>query len=213
MSAGHKFGTSRHMPNKGADTREFFVWVNPTDPMVKHNIGVIGSLHQEIVTPSSADELMFVFNPQHKQGFVSRFHSGVLRNYITEYDLERYRCERHREFPSRLHALYLFASRGDAQQYAEKHEQHIRGRVLKRGVTQGQYVYSLHDAAWIDFLRKDHVLDVDTLNVCWRGYWTGQRTEALRFQSYGSVWSPSSVIEVLFYGRLEFPNKDLTVSD
>ena len=84
---------------------------------------------------------------------------------------------------------------------------------MKRGVTSGLYCYSLHDAAWIDFLRLDHSLDADTLNFCWRGYWSGQRADSHSFQSFGKAWMPSTVMEALLYGRVDFPNKDLSKSD
>lgn len=195
------------------EPRDFFVWVNPLDFSVKHNIGLIGSIAQQPVFPSSAEELMFVFNGEHKQGFMSRFHLGVMRHYAIEYELERYRCLFHQVLPSRFHALYLFATREDALIYASAHEDHVRGRVLKRGVTHGQYTFSLHDAAWIDFLRLDGSKDEDTQNFCWRGYWSGERADSHSFQSHGSEWRPSSVLEALFYGRVDFPNKDLSKSD
>jgi hypothetical protein len=33
------------------------------------------------------------------------------------------------------------------------------------------------------------------------------------FQSMGHPWQPVSIMEALFYGRLDFPNKDVSVFD
>jgi hypothetical protein len=65
-----------------------------------------------------------------------------------------------------LHSKYLFKSREEAQRYRETHVDHVSTRILKRGVTGGPYVYSLHDLGWVDFLRIGHSIDVDTLKYC-----------------------------------------------
>src|SRR3954447_22150170 len=61
---------------QGTEPKEFFVWVDPSDWMVKNNIGMVGGLSSEPPAPDAAapEHLMFVHNPNHKQGFVSRFH-------------------------------------------------------------------------------------------------------------------------------------------
>jgi hypothetical protein len=88
-----------------------------------------------------------------------------------------------------------------------------QGTAEKRGLTGGPYVYSLHDLCWIDFLRIDHSMDVDTLNYCWRAYWSGERVKDYPLQSMGQPWTAEPIFEALFYGRVNFPNKNLTASD
>lgn len=156
---------------------------------------------------------MFVFNPNHKQGFISRFHLGVINHYRIEYDLERYRIADFRDYPSRLHALFLFATVEDATTYQKAHPEHVHSRILKRGVTDGPHIFSTHDAAWIDFLRLGHSLDADTFSACARAYWRGLRADECELMSMGQPWEATSISEVLFYGRLSFPNKDLSRSD
>jgi hypothetical protein len=92
---------------------------------------------------------------------VSRFHVGVIKSYAVEYDLEPFRYANFKDYPSRLHSKYLFKSREEAQRYRETHVDHVSTRILKRGVTGGPYVYSLHDLGWVDFLRIGHSMDVD----------------------------------------------------
>ena len=191
-------------PVRSTELKEFFVWVDPNDWQIRHNVGIVGGIAQPEPSAEEAapDHLMFVYNPSHKQGFVSRFHLSVMYNYGIEYDLERYRYERFRPFPSRLHAIFLFENRKDASRYHAKHPAHVGRRVLKRGVTASPYVYSTHDSAWIDFLRLGHSIDAETLNFCWQGYWTGDRVENHTFQSMGKPWQSESITEVLFYGRI-----------
>uniref|UniRef100_UPI00352AA522 hypothetical protein n=1 Tax=Salmonella sp. M198 TaxID=3240293 RepID=UPI00352AA522 len=78
------------------------------------------------------ENLMFVFNPDHKQGFVSRFHVGALKNYMIEYqlELERNRSPDFRHLPSRFHSLFLFESVDDAERYREGHGSHVGTRIL-----------------------------------------------------------------------------------
>ena len=198
-----------------SEPKEFFIWIDPQDWMVSHNIGLVGGIGQEPppvgITP---DDLTFVPNPNHKIGFISRFHRGITQDYGIEYDLERFRFERHASLPSRLFALFLFENRSEASRYHAIHPAHVGRRVLKRGITVGSHIYSVHDSAWIDFLRMGHSIDVDTFNYCWQGYWSGARMEDQgSFQSRGRPWKPTSIMEVLFYGRINFPNKDVSVFD
>ena len=203
------------MIHQGTAEKEFFIWVDPNDWMVKHNIGLVGGLGHAPPPPEAAapEHLLFVHNPNHKQGMVSRFHVGVIKNYAVEYDLERYRYANFKDYPSRLHSMYLFESREEAQRYRETHMDHVSTRILKRGVTGGPYVYSLHDLCWIDFLRIGHSMDVDTLNYCWRAYWNGERVNDRRLQWMGQRWTAQPIFEALFYGRVNFPNQNLTASD
>jgi hypothetical protein len=204
---GHLYGSPA--------AREFFVWVDPRDAIVRNNVGMVGALHQ--AAPKTEDlapeHLMFVFNPGHKQGFISRFHLGVINHYRIEYDLERYRFAEFQHLPSRLHALFLFASAQDAIKYRETHPEHVRSRILKRGIAEGACICSSHDSAWIDFLRLGHSLDADTFSSCARAYWRGLRADQCELKSMGQSWEATSAPEVLFYGQLRFPNKDLSGSD
>ena len=102
----------------------------------------------------------------------------MINDFGIEYDLERCRYERYRDLPSRLFALFLFESRTEASRYYAQHPTHVGRRILKRGLTTGSCIYSIHDSARIDFLRLGHSMDADTFNYCWRGYWSGARINA-----------------------------------
>lgn len=197
------------------ELKEFFVWVDPNDWMVKNNIGLVGGLSHAPPSPenSAPEHLLFVHNPNHRQGFVSRFHVGVIKSYSVEYDLERFRYEHFRHYPSRLHAMYLFEDRQEAQRYRETHMSHVSNRILKRCVTEGPYLYSLHDLNWIDFLRIGHSIDADNLNFIWRAYWSSERVSEHRLESFGQPWTAQPIMEALFYGRVKFPSKSLEASD
>ena len=184
------------MIHRGNEPKEFFVWVDPNDWMVRHNVGMIGGLGHAPPPPEAEapEHLLFVHNPNHKQGMVSRFHVGVMKSYAVEYEIERFRYQLFREYPSRLHAMYLFETRQEAERYRETHMDHVSNRILKRGVTDGPYVYSLHDLNWIDFLRLTTMIDVDSLNTIWRAYWQGQRVRDHRLQSMGQPWTAEPII-------------------
>jgi hypothetical protein len=53
----------------------------------------------------------------------------TVQNYFAEYHLEYFRQRLYRQFPSRLHALLLFATRIDAETFRHKHPT----RVLWQG--------------------------------------------------------------------------------
>ena len=109
--------------------KEFFLWVDPTDWMVQNNIGLAGGLG--CAPPENADpaNLMFVFNPNHRQGFVSRFHVGVINSYRVEYYLDQ-PIRHFSTLPSRLHGMYPFEGLTEAERYRDTHASHISGRIL-----------------------------------------------------------------------------------
>ena len=191
------------------------MWVNPCNFLVKHNAGLVGSfsggpLSEGYDTP---DNLQFIPNPNYMPGAISPFHLGLIRNYQVEYELESIRYNSFKRYPSRLHALYLLESREAAEQYKEAHREHVKGRILKRGITCGNYKYSCHDAGWIDFLRQ--AFSLDEFSICANNYWRGEKitNPENQFIVQGNPWSGVSITEILYYGRLDFPDKQLFQDD
>ena len=195
--------------------REFFVWVNPDNMLVENNLGLVGSFFggPMNVGDDRPANLQFISNPSAGSGFVSPFHNGVVAHYRVEYNLESHRYDRFRGYPSRLWALYLLGSRGAAEAYARNQPMHVRGRILKRAVTKGRYAYSVHDSAWIDFLRLGHSVDAETHFRVAEAYWTGDQADRHELISCGKPWKAVTAFEVLFYGSVEFPIRDLSKSD
>lgn len=72
-----------------------------------------------------------------------------MQNYFAEYHLEYYRQRRYNHFPSRLHALLLFATRTDAMTFRSKHPQRVFAKSLVCAKTKGAYICSFHDASWL----------------------------------------------------------------
>ena len=194
--------------------REFFVWVDPAATGIQHNLGLVGSFSggPHLVPIDGPEGLLFVPNPnpQARERALTPFHLGITRDYRVEYNLESLRYQEFRSLPSRFNALFLLDSREDAQRYREAEPNHVGNRILKRGVTSGEYSYSLHDSAWIKFLRLPHSMDEETICQCGRAYWLGNRVSEMELISMGRPWAAPSVTEVLFYGRIDFPNKALT---
>ena len=198
------------------DDREFFVWVDPGDWSIQHHIALVGSFYGGPAIPSAVDGpvgLPFVANPNPstQEQSLSPFHSNVVRNYRVEWNLELVRFQEFKELPCRLHALFLFDTKVDAERYKEIHSDHVKGRILKRGRPVGQYRFSIHDAAWIDFMRLPHSMDDgESIWSVGRAYWRGVQAETVELTSMGKPWHVRSCREVLFYGTLRFPNKSLT---
>jgi hypothetical protein len=78
----------------------------------------------------------------------------------------------------------------------------LKGRILKRGRTVGPYSFSIHD------VRLGRSTDNETIWQVGGYYWSGVRADAVELQSMGKPGRAQSR-EVLFYGRLDFPNKAL----
>ena len=199
----------------GAEEREFFVWVDPKNFLIQHNLGLIGGFSGGPMEAGqdTPDYLQFVPNPNVLPGFLSPFHNGVIRQYRVEYNLEMFRFRNFPTHPSRLHAIYLLDTRESADEYRNTHPEHVDGRILKRAVTQGGYKFSRHDANWIDFLRLDNMKDQATFDECHQRYWLGESVKEHNFMHLGAPWQANSVMEILFYGRLSFPDRGLAQDD
>jgi hypothetical protein len=127
----------------------------------------------------------------------------TVRNYFAEYHLEFYRQRLYKEFPSRLHALLLFATRVDAENFRVKHPDQVFGKDLVPARSQGAYVVSFHDSSWLDYLRLPHSLNLATLDEVSKYYWSGRLVEEIGLTFMDNAWRETPVIEALFQGTLE----------
>ena len=128
---------------------------------------------------------------------------STLQNYFAEYHLEYFRQRRFDYFPSRLHALHLFATQTDAMTFAQKHPGHVYGRQLVKPQTVGAYACSFHDASWLDYLRLPHNLSLTALDQVAEYYWAGRTVEEIGLPFLDVPWREPPVIEALFQGQLE----------
>lgn len=127
----------------------------------------------------------------------------TVQNYFAEYHLEYFRQRRFNHFPSRLHALLLFATRIDAETFRSKHPTLVYGKYLVRARTRGAYLCSFHDACWVNYLRLPHNLGLDTLDDIANNYWAGRTVEEVGLSFMNEPWREPPVIEALFQGTLE----------
>ena len=126
-----------------------------------------------------------------------------VQNYFAEYHLEYFRQRRYNHFPSRLHALLLFATRTDAMTFRSKHPQRVFGKDLTCARTAGPYVCSFHDASWLDYLRLPHSLSLGALDDVAEYYWSGKTIEEVGLTFMNEPWQEPPVIEALYQGTLE----------
>jgi hypothetical protein len=187
--------------------RDFFVWVDPSDFLVRHQVSIVGCFTS---TPVETGQpcLMFLPNPDF-QTFVSPFQNNLLRAYLAEYNLELGRERLFPLYPSRLQAIFLLSSEDEAHAYAETHPKHVANRILKRAHTNGPYRFSIHDSSWVDFLRQTLMIDQQSLDLAARAYWTGVAVQDTQLQSMGQPWTRERVPEVLFEGRIDFYDRSL----
>ena len=130
---------------------------------------------------------------------------STVRNYFAEYHLEYYRQRLYGTFPSRLHALLLFATRIDAENFRSKHPERVFGKFLVCTHSQGPYTVSFHDASWLDYLRLPPSLNLSTLDEVSNHYWQGTLVEEIGLRFMGQPWRETPVIEALFQGKLATP--------
>jgi len=200
---------------RGDEEREFFVWIDPANWMVENNLGKVGAFTGGPLNAGddAPQKLPYLPNANADGPMMTPFHLGLISWYGTEYDLEVERYENFRSYPSRLHALYLLHDREEALLYARTHPKHVDGRILKRCVTVGQYSYSRHDSAWIEFLRVAHMIEDADFWAVAREYWQGKMIDSAKLTHHGRAWTHPSSPEALFYGTVNFPNKGLDQSD
>ncbi len=130
-------------------------------------------------------------------------HFTTVQNYFAEYHLEYYRQRLFQDFPSRLHALLLFATRIDAENFRAKHPSRAFGKHLVPARSKGSYVVSFHDSSWLDYLRLPHSLNLSTLDEVSSYYWKGKLVEEVGLSFMDEPWRETPVIEALFQGTLE----------
>lgn len=191
------------------ERKEFFVWINLNDIMIKTNyeVGEFFSIPEN----NKKDNLMFLPNPNYG-GFVSPFQGNLLRNYLAEYNLEISRRSYYSSYPSRLNALFLFEQEYEAKRYSLLNPDHIANRDLKKVISKNKYILSKHDANWIDFLRLPHSMDQETIhNVC-KSYWEGEVVKDCNLVSLGKQWSKEPLFEILYQGNVSF-DKSYNFSD
>ena len=127
----------------------------------------------------------------------------TVQNYFAEYHLEYYRQRIYNGFPSRLHALLLFATKVDAENFRAKHPSRVYGKYLVCARSKGRYTVSFHDSSWLDYLRLPHSLSLSTLDEVSNYYWKGMLVEEIGLKFLDQPWRETPVIEALFQGSLE----------
>lgn len=179
------------------DETDFWVWIDPANRLVRQELTDKGCFVSPGGIYGGDAALPFVPNPNFS-GDISPFTIGLTHQYATEYNLEVSRLHFFPRYPSRLNAIFLLQSEADAKAYGQRHQEHVKGRVLKRVRSCDDYTYSAHDSAWVDLLRENLGSNRDDIRRAAQAYWAGKR------------WSQEPVImEVLFMGRIEFYDRSL----
>ena len=188
---------------------DFWVWINPDNWLVRHQISVTGGFTSGgLFDTGRKSNLMFIPNPEFR-GDVTPFQNEIMWKYLAEYNLELSRERYFNQYPSRLNSVYLFQSKNEARRYSDQHKWHVGDRILKKCHSVGAALYSVHDSSWVDFLRQSHMIDPESIHNVRHGYWSGQRVQDFQLQSMGKPWTEDTIFEALFIGRVEFYDRDL----
>lgn len=195
---------------KSDQPRDFYVWINPNDFLVRWNIEVTGTFSSVLeesnrvkVNPDTSDNLMFLPNPQFNN-FISPFQSNLVRAYSAEYNFEMARRTHFPGYPSRLDAVFLLETEDEALKYRQGNIAHVGDRELRKVGTVGEYCYSIHDSSWVEFCRQPHSMDAETINSVSRAYWSGEKVRDSPLMSMGKTWTRNPIIEVLYLGMVRF---------
>jgi len=110
---------------------DFWVWINPKNILVKHQITFAGGFTSGGLLGERKSNLMFIPNPDF-QGDITPFQFGIMREYVAEYNLELCRERSFRNYPSRLNAIYFFISEEDSFKYKDCQPEHVQHRNFKK---------------------------------------------------------------------------------
>lgn len=188
--------------------QDFWVWVNPANCLVCHQISFVGCFTSAGNVGRGKSNLPFLPNPEFS-GDVSPFSIGITQHYTAEYNFEVNREYYFPDYPSRLNSIYLLRSEAEADDYGERHKEHVVNRLKKRVCSVGHYAYSSHDSSWVDFLRLNHYCDNETIHKVTQAYWRGANVEDCNLMHLGKPWTQSPIIEVLYLGRIDFYDRAL----
>lgn len=107
---------------------EYFVFVNLNNLLTKYNLQTTGQIlsagYTSVLQDSSLHEkylkgeinyLPFVINEQRSTAFLSFYSNSAITNYRVEYDAEMRRLLSFPQLPSRLSAVYAFATEEDCR--------------------------------------------------------------------------------------------------
>lgn len=128
---------------------------------------------------------------------------ACVQNYFAEYRLEYFRQRRFNHFPSRPHALLLFATRTDAMTFRSKHPRRLLGKSLASTRSAGAHTCSFDDASRLDYLRLPHSLGLAALDEVAEHYWPGRTVEEVAQSCIEETRREAPVIEGLFQDRPE----------
>jgi hypothetical protein len=185
---------------KGFGTREFWLWADLEEPMVRQGLAGSGRFVSACEVGSQQVVLPFIENPGFL-GPLSPFGLNVVREYRAEYRLELARLRHFLDYPSRLSAIFLLNTQDDAWRYAEHHRQQTGSRRLLRAWCEGPCHCSEHDSRWIDVLRTADLPDA-ARNEMAHGYWQGDPVPPQALEAARLPRGADGLSEVLFVGEI-----------
>ena len=170
-------------------TEEYFIFVDLSNPMTRHNLEITGQIFSSGYTAALqnddftqqyiagiANYLPFVVNKDRSTGFQSFYCTSAISNYRVEYDAEIKRQSSFADLPSRLSAVYAFATKEDcrkAQQLYNWDLSSVRKFTLNRNpltkvAKVNMEIVSLMRSAYPRGMWSEKEID-----KVWTHYWSG----------------------------------------
>lgn len=165
--------------------KEFFIFVNQFNPGTQHNFQLTG----KFVSAAFASFGLPGFLPKYLNGkvrylpyepcamepmAVSPYHLSAINDYRIEYDIEVYREQHCSLFPSRLSAIYAFATQDACHEVSRKYGWRLdtvrRFRLIDSPLNRVARVNMEHVSLARHAYKVSQIEDVEYL---WRSYWSG----------------------------------------
>lgn len=169
---------------------EYFIFVNLNNPVTKHNLQLTGQIlsagYISVLQDSNLVDqylkgeinyLPFVINEQRATNFLSFYCNSAIADYRVEYDAEMTRWLSFKNLPSRLSAVYAFATEEDCREANRLHGWNLNSvrkfTLLQDSLTKVVRVNMNIISLMRSVYRSGMFLDEDIERI-WTHYWSGQ---------------------------------------
>lgn len=190
---------------------EFFIFVNELNPMTQHNFHLIGKFFSAAFASLDLPGIL----PKYQNGSLrylpyepcksdemalSPYFLSAINDYRIEYDIEVYREKHYPFFPSRLSAIYAFASMDAClevnRRYGWPLETVQRFKLIDHPLNRVVKVNMEHVSLARHAYKVTHLEETDRL---WQGYWSGAGNIAVQLPTPGFARKTYESVEIWEY--------------
>ncbi len=171
--------------------KEFFVFINFSNPVTKNNIELTGQftssgivealISKEKLNDYLTGKMQFApYIPNPIQNYsVSLFSLSVTNEYSVEYEAEYIRSIYFPLYPSRFSCIYAFGDYQTCQKVAELYNWNIntvkKFRLLDNNLNRVVKVNMEHVSLWRGIKKSYSSFDRNDIDNFWKSYWRGDK--------------------------------------